>query len=319
MPILQQKLVMKSIEALHDEALLLVPDTAGNHGVNAPSTVVPAATPLQELPTAAPSGTSANAAPDTAGDHDIMARIDHLLKKLNNDDDVAAATLADEGPKLNARNMTSNPINTVTADNSAIDNLANPESPVLSNAVDYANENAKLDVAEDGTVEDRAGNPFGETDDDANDDMFLDDQSGKTVPSDQAQALADIAEAIYQAGQQAVDTVVLDANQNTTVPVDMAVLSATVADEVRRTVSAVMIAELPQMVRDAVSEAIRSFPADARGQSTPTTVNPSTAKSVTTRKTATAKKTVAKKARTKKAGSKKRPQKKATDKTAPST
>ena len=99
----------------------------------------------------------------------------------------------------------------------------------------------------------------------------------------------------------------------------MALLSATVADEVRRTVSAVMIAESPQMVRDAVSEAIRSLPADAHGQSTPTTVNPSTAKSVTTRKTATTKKTVAKKARTKKAGSKKRPQKKATDKTAPST
>ena len=127
----------------------------------------------------------------------------------------------------------------------------------------------------------------------------------KQAPPDQTQALADIATAIYQARQQAVDTVVADASQNNAVPFDMDVLSAAVADEVRRTVSAVMIAELPQMVRDAVGEAIRALPADARGQSTPTTGNPSTAKSVTTRKTAAIKKAVAKKTRTKKAGTKK--------------
>ena len=113
------------------------------------------------------------------------------------------------------------------------------------------------------------------------DDMFvLMINQGKTASPDQAKALADIAEAIYQAQQQAVDTVVADANQNNTVPFDMDVLSATVVDEVRRTLSAVMIAELPQMVRDAVSEAIRALPADARGQSIPTTGNPSAAKTV---------------------------------------
>ena len=105
----------------------------------------------------------------------------------------------------------------------------------------------------------------------------------------------------------------------------MDVLSATVADEVRRTVSAVMIAELPQMVRDAVGEAIRALPADVRGQSTPTTSNPSTAKSVTARKTAAIKKAVAKKAVPKKLAPRKPPPKKppakkaASQKTAPST
>ncbi|MEK9710714.1 MAG: hypothetical protein VW456_10790, partial [Alphaproteobacteria bacterium] len=157
------------------------------------------------------------------------------------------------------------------------------------------------------------------------DNLFVDDQPGKTAADDQTQALADIAAAIYQARQQAVDTVVADASQNNTAPFDMNALSATVADEVRRTVSAVMIAELPQMVRDAVGEAIRALPADVRGQSTPTTGNPSTAKRVAARKTAAIKKAVAKKTGTKKAATKKPAAKKATSKkasvkkTAPST
>ena len=342
MPILQHKLVMKSIEALHDEALSLVPDTASNHGVTAPTAVLHAATPPQESPIDAPKDTSEDVPSESASDHDIMARIDHLLKKLDEDDDVAIAPLADEGPQSNTGNMTGDAGDTATADTITIDNPANPDSPVLSDVADHANENAILDVAVDGMAEDTADKAFSKTGDNANDDaiddvidetsdkIFADDQSGQTIPSDQTQALADIAAAIYQARQQAVDTVVADASQNNAVPFDMDVLSAAVADEVRRTVSAVMIAELPQMVRDAVGEAIRALPADARGQSTPTTGNPSTAKSVTARKTAVikkavAKKAVAKKTGTKKAGTKKPNAKKATSKkasakkTAPST
>jgi len=333
---------MKSIEALHDEALSLVPDTASNHGVTAPPAVLHAATPPQESPIDAPKDTSEDVPSESASDHDIMARIDHLLKKLDEDDDVAIAPLADEGPQSNTGNMTGDAGDTATADTITIDNPANPDSPVLSDVADHANENAILDVAVDGMAEDTADKPFSKTGDNANDDaiddvidetsdkIFADDQSGQTIPSDQTQALADIAAAIYQARQQAVDTVVADASQNNAVPFDMDVLSAAVADEVRRTVSAVMIAELPQMVRDAVGEAIRALPADVRGQSTPTTGNPSTAKRVTARKTAAikkavAKKAVAKKTRTKKAGTKKPAAKKATSKkasakkTAPST
>ena len=248
-----------------------------------------------------------------------MARIDHLLEKLDDDDDVAITPQADERPQSNTGDMTSNAVDTATAENTVINNLANPESPVLSNSADHANENAILNLTEEGIAEDAIGNPFGKTSDDAGNDMVEDDQSRKTVPPAQAQALADIATAIYQARQKAVDTVVANTNQNNTVPFDMGVLSATIADEVRCAVSAVMIAELPQMVRDAVSQAIRSLPADARGQSTPTTVNPSATKSVATRKTAAPKKPVAKKARTRKAGTKKRTDKKATGKTTPST
>ncbi len=319
MPILQHNLVMKSIEALHDEALLLAPDTASNQSTRAPSAVLHAATPLQESLIHAPSNTSANVPPETAGDHDIMARIDHLLKKLDDDDDIAITPPADQGPQSSPEDMKSNAIENATADNAATDSLANPESTILSNAADHANENTVLDVAKDGMAEDMAGKLLSKTGDNAKDDMFVDNQSKKTGSSDQAQALADIAAAIYQAGQQAVNTVVADTNQNNTVPFDMDALSAAVADEVRRTVSAVMIAELPQMLHAAVSEAIRSLPADSIGQSAPTIVNPSAAKSVTTQKTAATKKALAKKARTKKTGIKKRPEKKASGKNAPST
>ena len=161
--------------------------------------------------------------------------------------------------------------------------------------------------------------PVMDSGDDASDGIFADDQSGKTRPSGQIRALADIAAAIYQAKEHAVDTVVADASQNNAASIDMDILSATVADEVRRTVSAMLIAELPQMVRNAVDEAIRASPADALSQSTPVTSNPSTAKSVTKRKTTTNKKVLAKKAGTKKRVTKKGSGKKAAGKkTAPS-
>ena len=319
MPILQQKLVMKSIEALHDEALSLATETTNKQGTKVSSAVLNAATPTQVSLVDATSDTSANATPEIADDHDIMARIDHLLKKLDDDDDVAISPLTDGGPQSNTEDMTSNAIDTATTDNKAMDNPTNHERPMLSNATDHANENAKLDLAEDKIAKEKGVKPLGKSSDDTSNDMTMDAQPGKTVPSDQAQALANIAAAIYQAGQQAVDTVVADTSQNNTVPFDMDVLLTTVAEEVRRTVAAVMITELPQMVRDAVSEAIRSIPADARGQSTPATVNPPKAKSVTTRKTTATKKAVGKKARTKKAATKSPHKKKGADKTTPST
>ena len=292
MPILQQKLVMKSIEALHDEALSQATETASNQETYGPSAVLHAATPTQGSPIVKPSNRSASASPETAANHDIMARIDHLLKKLDDDDDVTITPRADKGPQSNTGDMPSNAIDTVTADNTAIDSPSNPESPVLSNASNHANENAILNAAEAGMAEKTAEQPFRKPGYDASDDQFGNDQPGKTVPSNQAHALAEIAAAIYQAGQEAVDTGVADANQNNTVPFDVDVLSATVADEVRRTVSAVMIAELPQMVHDAVSAAVRSLPADASGQSTPNTINPSPVISVSTRKAAATKKVV---------------------------
>lgn len=319
---------MKSIEALHDEALSLVPDTGKNRGVTAPPAVLQAATPPQELPIDAPKDTSGDALSELASDHDIMTRIDHLLKKLDEDDDVAITPLADEGPQSNTGNMTGDTGDTAIADTITIDNVASPDSPVLSDMTDHANENAILDVAVDGMAEDTADKVFSKTGDNANDDaiddtsdkIFADDQPGQTAPPDQIQALADIATAIYQARQQAVNNVVADASQNNAVPFDMDVLSAAVANEVRRTVSAVMIAELPQIVHDAVSEAICALPADAWGQSTPTAGNPSTAKSVNARKTAAIKKAGTKKAGTKKPATKKATNKRASaKKAAPST
>ena len=81
MPILQNKLVMKSIEALHDEALALAPDIAIDSGVNVsfPPAIVHVTKSPHESPMNAPTDYS----------DDIMARIDHLLKKLDEEDDAA--------------------------------------------------------------------------------------------------------------------------------------------------------------------------------------------------------------------------------------
>jgi hypothetical protein len=83
----------------------------------------------------------------------------------------------------------------------------------------------------------------------------------------------------------------------------MAVLSATIADEVRHSVSAMIAAEMPQMVRQAVVEAIREMPTAAPGQPTPKAAKKTRAKPDAAKKTAAIKKTVTKKAGAKKAAS----------------
>ena len=313
MPILQNKLVMKSIEALHDEALSLMPDTASNRGVTAPPAVLNAAKTPQASPIDTSKDTSGDAPPESAGDHDIMARIDQLLKKLDEVEDVAIKPLADEGQQSNLDNIMGDDNHTATTHNVVTDNPANTDRPVLSDAANYANGNPMLNLAADGIAEDAADKPYSDsghnvindTTDDASNDMRADDQPAETASRDQTQALADIAKAIYQSQQQSVDTVTTDAHQNNGATFDMDVLSATVADEVRRTVSAVMAAEIPEMVREAVGEAFRALPTNASVQSTTATGNTSTTKSVAARKTATTKKAVAKKARAKKPATKK--------------
>ena len=130
--------------------------------------------------------------------------------------------------------------------------------------------------------------------------MIDDGQKGEKPLPGQTQALADIAEAIYQAQHQTVDTVAADANKNNSTALDMEALSATVADQVRRTVSAVMIAELPDLVRKASGEEIRALPINAIAQSKPTVDNPSAAETVATRKTAATRKSGLKKSEAKK-------------------
>ena len=254
MSILENKLVIKSIEALHDEALALVPDTTGYRSVTSAPAVLDASNPPQKSPINLPKSTSADASPETGGEQDIMDRIDHLLRKLDEDGDVAIAPQEKE-PQPNTEDKISEAIDSTTDGNS--------------------------------------------------DDMFNDGQKDEKPRPEQSKALADIAEAIYQAQHQAVDTVAVDANQNNSTPFDVDVLSATVADEVCRTVSAVMIAELPHLVRDAVGKEIRALPADKLGQSEPAIGNQSATRTVAARKTAANRKSKVKKVGTKKTATKK--------------
>ena len=232
-----------------------MPKIDSNLDTTAPPVVLHTDTPPQESPTIESKDTSADALPETACNQNIMARIDHLLRKLDEDEDVTTAPQLEKSPKLNIEDQT-------------ID---------------------ALDRTADGN----------------GDDIIDDGQKGKKPRSDQTQALADIAEAIYQAQHQTVDTVAAGAKQNNYTPLDMEALSTTVADEVRRTVSAVMIAELPKLVRNAVGEEIRALPVNVLGQSKPTADNPSAAETVAMRKTATTRKSGVKKVRSKKTVAKK--------------
>ena len=83
MPILQNKLVWKSIEALHDEAVVTMPDAAIDIGIvkSRPIAI------LQQ-------GAVAQAPLKTAGGDDVMARIDHLLGKLDEEEDAPTAQSA---------------------------------------------------------------------------------------------------------------------------------------------------------------------------------------------------------------------------------
>ena len=289
MPILQNKLVMKSIEALHDEALALTPKSASENGVavSSPPAIIHA--------TKSPHESSVNA-PATDGD-DIMARIDHLLKRLDEEDDTVITPPPATGPGTNTPDAADH------ANSTATDHPPVAARPDLTDEADITSPHELPDSAPDDTAINAETDNI-KTNNIQTDDIAADHPT-ETSSADQDQALADIAAAIYQARQQVVDTVVADASQNPAAPFDMDALSATVADEVRRTVSAVMTAELPQMVRDAVSEAIRTLPADTSHQPKPAPGKTSPAKAGTKRKTNAMKKAVTKKAANKKPVAKK--------------
>jgi ribonuclease E len=204
----------------------------------------------------------------TAGGDDVMARIDQLLGKLDEDNDAATAQSA---PPANDQTAS-----TETADEATAD--MQDDDPARSELV---------------------------VDDPVQDEPVQSDP----VQNDSVQALNDIAAAIHQAQQSQIDGDASPADPDLTPALDMAVLSATIADEVRHSVSAMIAAEMPQMVRQAVVEAIREMPTAAPGQPTPkaarkTRAKPSSANKTPATKT-TAKETTGKKAVTKKATAKK--------------
>ena len=289
MPILQNKLVMKSIEALHDEALALTPVSASESGVavSSPPAIIHATKSPHESPANGPA---------TDGDN-IMARIDQLLKKLDEEDDTVITPPPAKGPETNTSDAADH------ANSTATNHPPIADRPDLTDEADITSPRESRDSAPDDTANNAETDNIKTNNIQTNDTAA--DHPTETNSADQDQALADIATAIYQARQQVVDTVVADASQNPAAPFDMDALSATVADEVRRTVSAVMTAELPQMVRDAVSEAIRTLPADTSHQPKPAPVKTSPAKAGTKRKTSAIKKAVTKKATSKKPVAKK--------------
>ena len=256
MPILQNKLVWKSIEALHDEAVATLPDAAIDIGI------------VKSRPTAILQQSSATQTPlKTAGGDDVMARIDQLLGKLDEDNDAATAQSA---PPAN--------------DQTASTEIADEATATITQADDTAASISASKSAPD--------------DDPVQDDLKQNDPGqSDPVQIDSVQELNDIAAAIHQAQQSQINSDASPADPDLAPALDMAVLSATIADEVRHSVSAMIAAEMPQMLRQAVVEAIREMPTATPGQPTPK------AAKKTRGKPGTAKKTTGKKVVTKKAAS----------------
>jgi len=281
MPILQNKLVWKSIEALHDEAVAAMPDAAIDIGI------------VKSRPTAILQQSAATQTPlKTAGGDDVMARIDQLLGKLDEDNDTATAQSA---PPAN--------------DQTASTEIADEATATITQADDTAANVAASASAPDDAAADK------QDDDPARSELVVDDPvqdepvQSDPVQNDSVQALNDIAAAIHQAKQSQIDGDASPADPDLTPALDMAVLSATIADEVRHSVSAMIAAEMPQMVRQAVVEAIREMPTAAPGQPTPKAARKTRAKPSSANKTPAkkppAKETTGKKAVTKKATAKK--------------
>jgi len=281
MPILQNKLVWKSIEALHDEAVAAMPDAAIDIGI------------VKSRPTAILQQSAATQTPlKTAGGDDVMARIDQLLGKLDEDNDTATAQSA---PPAN--------------DQTASTEIADEATATITQADDTAANVAASASAPDDAAADK------QDDDPARSELVVDDPlqdepvQSDPVQNDSVQALNDIAAAIHQAQQSQIDGDASPADPDLTPALDMAVLSATIADEVRHSVSAMIAAEMPQMVRQAVVEAIREMPTAAPGQPTPKAARKTRAKPSSANKTPAkkppAKETTGKKAVTKKATAKK--------------
>jgi hypothetical protein len=270
MPILQNKLVWKSIEALYDEAVATMPDPATDIGI------------IKSRPTAILQQTGATQTPlKTAGGEDVMARIDHLLGKLDEDGDAPTARPA---PVANGQAASKELPNEATATVTQADDASASVSVGVSVPYD-----ATADVRKDDPVQNDSGQ----------DDLVQDE----TVQNDPGQALNDIAAAVHQAQQNLGDSGALPANPDLRPAVDMAVLSATIADEVRHSVSVMIAAEVPQMVRQAVVEAIREMPTAAPDQPQPKAAKKTRAKPGPAKKTTAIKKAVTKKATGKKTAS----------------
>ena len=276
MPILQNKLVWKSIEALHDEAVATMPDAAIDIGI------------IKSRPTAILQRTGVKQTPlKTAGGDDVMARIDHLLGKLNEEDD---APTAQSAPAAN--------------DQSASTEIADEATATVTQADDAT---ASVSAPDDAAADVRNDDPV---DDDPVDDDPVQNDLGQdeAVQNDPGQALNDIAAAIHQAQQNQIDSDAPTADPDLTPALDMAVLSATIADEVRHSVSMMIAAEMPQMVRQAVVEAIREMPTPAPDQPQPkaakkTRGTAGTAKQPPAKNTAVTRNAVTEKATTEKATS----------------
>jgi len=322
MPILQNKLVWKSIEALHDEAMAVTPEAESDKVVikSRPAAVLHRAPVADDV-----------ASPAAHQETDVMVRIEKLLQKLED-------TPAEIAPPLSAMAVTpenetpkdETPENKLDIEPSALaDPADSPEKDDEASAIPEApspeSDASMLSPSEDPASEDSvSGSPaMPASQPEASAFAVNDDAPQRETPvnitDDHHDQLAEIAAAIHQISQNRqaapppsdvnAPPLKLPSDTPSDMPgFDMNTLRETVADEVRRTMSTLIATELPNMMRQAVGDAMRDVPATTAHQVAP--------KAAATKKTAAIKKAVTKKAAAKKTATKKPAAKKAAKKSA---
>jgi hypothetical protein len=311
MSILQNKLVWKSIEALHDEAVAAPVDAASD-------TLVIKSYPAATLHTA----------PIDPDDHagDVMTRIDNLLQQLGADDAISKNAPENASKNLSASAPPHLPQDLNVRSEIDEEEMAETQTAITHTAI-IADITAETELPEADPASSAGGlqdTVLGENLGDASpanhspadhspaDDAFGGDSSEADT------ALADIAAAIDQARQQSAqvrssEPMAFDDNDTKAAeaPIDFDALTAKLVDEMRDTVSTMIATELPTMVRQAVTDAFKDLPVAAIDLAAKTAISKKAAPKKPASKKMAKKNTNGKKTASKKAAGKKVAPKKA--------
>jgi len=306
MSILQNKLVWKSIEALHDEAVAAPVDAASD-------TLVIKSYPAATLHTA----------PIDPDDHagDVMTRIDNLLQQLGADD-----AIPKNAPENAPKNLSTSAPPHLPQDLNATSEIDEEEMAETQTAITHTAIIADITAETDLPEADPTSSAVG-LQDTALGENLGDDSPANHSPADDAfggdsseadTALADIAAAIDQARQQSAqvrssEPMTFDDNDTKAAeaPIDFDALTAKFVDEMRDTVSTMIATELPTMVRQAVTDAFKDLPVAAIDPAAKTAISKKAAPKKPASKKMAQKNTNVKKTASKKAAGKKVAPKKA--------
>lgn len=242
MPILQNKIVWKSIKALHEEAVASMPKSTTNPIIANPSKKPVTTKPINDK------------IHHQITDDDVMDRIDKLLQKLDEDEELKDDTggkdvlIADENKSRNG-SVTNQEVKLETNAVSE-DQTLNEKNSIERPSVVEEETEAKLDISLSETLEHQNKFPTPSTEQISSDEII------PNPAQDKNKTLADIAATIKQAQENSQNLISNSTLHDNYISFDTDTLTKAISDEVRETVSTVLADQLPNLVRQAVGDAL---------------------------------------------------------------